>query len=151
MRPVLLALALWQGVSTPFSLKPEPPRHVRVATSSTVDRAGRVSLFLDVAPMPGIHVYAPGARDYKPIGLAIAPQSGLMVGKLTYPKSETLMDGTERVPVFNAAFRLTQPITAGDSASSPLIVTGTVDYQACDDRLCYKPESIAVSWTLARD
>ena len=151
MRSLLLALVLLQAASTPFLLKPEPPRHVRVATSSAVDRAGRVSLFLDVTPMPGIHVYAPGAKDYKPIGLAIAPQPGLMVGKLTYPKSEMLMDGTERVPVFNAPFRLTQPITAGASASSPLVVTGTVDYQACDDRLCYKPESIAVSWAVSRD
>jgi hypothetical protein len=28
-------------------------------------------------------------------------------------------------------------------------LTGTLDYQACDDKQCFTPASIPVSWTLA--
>ena len=28
-------------------------------------------------------------------------------------------------------------------------VTGTLSYQACDDRLCYAPQSLPVSFTLS--
>jgi hypothetical protein len=29
-----------------------------------------------------------------------------------------------------------------------LTVTGTLDYQACDDKICYIPVSLPLSWTL---
>ena len=32
-----------------------------------------------------------------------------------------------------------------------LTVSGTLDYQACDDRLCFTPVSIPVSFTLDLD
>jgi hypothetical protein len=29
-----------------------------------------------------------------------------------------------------------------------IVVAGKVTYQACDDRVCYPPESAPVSWTV---
>jgi hypothetical protein len=29
-----------------------------------------------------------------------------------------------------------------------LTVKGSLEYQACDDKICYNPESIPLSWTL---
>jgi len=28
-------------------------------------------------------------------------------------------------------------------------ITGTLEYQACDDKLCYNPTSVPLSWTVA--
>ena len=28
-----------------------------------------------------------------------------------------------------------------------ITVSGTLDYQACDDKVCYNPASVPVSWT----
>ena len=33
-------------------------------------------------------------------------------------------------------------------APGPVIVSGTFEYQACDDRVCYAPKKVAVSWPL---
>lgn len=111
----------------------------------------RAMLFIDVTPNPNIHVYAPGAKDYIPITVKFEPQANLKIGKLTYPKSEivTLLD--EKVPVFQKPFRLTQEVTVLGSLNSgaTVPVKAKVEWQACDDKVCYAPESADVSWMLA--
>src|SRR5437773_9935116 len=57
------------------------------ATASPAS-AEKLSLVLEMTPNPGIHVYAPGAKDYLPVKLTLKPQPDIRVGKLTYPKSE---------------------------------------------------------------
>jgi DsbC/DsbD-like thiol-disulfide interchange protein len=111
---------------------------------------GKVTLFLDVTPKPGIHVYAPGSKDYIPISVKLDQAAGIKPGKLTYPKSEMMTFGDEKVPVFQKAFRLTQEITLDKSvaASGTLTVAGTVHLQACDDRVCFPPENVPVKWTV---
>jgi DsbC/DsbD-like thiol-disulfide interchange protein len=113
--------------------------------------AGKVTLFLDVTPKPGIHVYAPGSKDYIPISVKIDPVAGIKPGKLTYPKSEMMTFGEEKVPVFQKPFRLTQDIVLDKSAATggTVSVAGTVHLQACDDRVCFPPENVPVKWTVA--
>src|SRR6187551_2298518 len=61
----LLVVALgFQAGASMLTPRDAAPKHLRVATSaSAADAAPRakVSLFVDVTPAPGIHVYAPGA------------------------------------------------------------------------------------------
>jgi hypothetical protein len=72
------------------------------------------------------------------------------VGKLSYPKSELVTLLEEKVPVFQKPFRLMQEVTVLGSLKSgaTVPVKGTVEWQACDDKVCYAPESADVSWTL---
>ena len=122
--------------------------------SATSAKAGsKVSLFVDVVPNRGIHVYAPGAVNYQVIAVTLDPSPRIVVaGKAAYPKSEILFFEplNERVPVFEKPFRITQDITLARSAKagSTLTVKGTVAYQACDDKVCFFPDSVPVSWTL---
>jgi DsbC/DsbD-like thiol-disulfide interchange protein len=130
-----------------------PKQHIAVtATASpTTARAGaKVSLFVDVVPDAGIHVYAPGAKDYQPIAIAIEPRAEMTAGRIVYPKSEMLSFDGESVPVFQKPFRLTQDVTLAKSAKpgTKLTVVGKVDYQACDDKVCFIPASLPVSWTI---
>jgi DsbC/DsbD-like thiol-disulfide interchange protein len=110
----------------------------------------RLSLVVDVTPKPGIHVYAPGSKDYIPITVKLNAQPQLKAGKVAYPKSEMMTFADEKVPVFEKPFRLTQEVTLDKSAKAgdTVTVAGTVHYQACDDRVCYPPESAPVSWTV---
>jgi hypothetical protein len=130
------------------------PLHATVAAGPEnlgVSPGTKAMLFIDVTPNPNIHVYAPGAKDYIPITVKFEPQANVKVGKLTYPKSEmvTLLD--EKVPVFQKPFRLTQEVTVLGSLSSgaSVPVKASVQWQACDDKVCYPPESTDVTWTLA--
>jgi DsbC/DsbD-like thiol-disulfide interchange protein len=130
------------------------PGHAAVAASPSEvsGKAGeKIMLFVDVTPKPGIHVYAPGNEDYIPITVKVAAQPEVKAGKLAYPKAETATIADEKVQVFQKPFRLTQEIALDKSAKpgSTVVVAGTVNFQACDDKVCFPPESAPVSWSVA--
>ena len=156
MSHVRMNIVMHIAVLTAFLLQlinpvPKPGHATITGSPADVDgKAGaRLSLFVDVTPKPGIHVYAPGSNDYIPITVKLNPQAPLKAGKLAYPKSELMTFADEKVPVFQKPFRLTQDVTLDKSLKpGPTVITGTVNYQACDDRVCYAPESAAVTWTV---
>ena len=131
----------------------EGSKHATI-TAAPVDlggpAGGKLMLFVDVTPKAGIHVYAPGSKDYIPITLKLTSPADLKAGKLTYPKSELMSFADERVPVFQKPFRLTQEITLAKSAKpgTTVNIAGTVNLQACDDKVCYPPENVPVSWNV---
>ena len=132
-----------------------PPKHLTVATSAsaaTAKAGAKVSLFVDVAPNPGIHVYAPGAKDYVPIAMTVGPQTHATVGKTIYPRSELLFFAPlkETVPVYQKPFRLTRELVLLRTVKpgTTFTLTGTVEYQACDDKVCFVPASAPVSWQI---
>jgi DsbC/DsbD-like thiol-disulfide interchange protein len=130
-------------------------KHAAIATAPATPTAaagGKVALFVDMTPNPGVHVYAPGAKDYLPVKVTLKPQADLKVGKITYPKSEMVFFAplNETVPVYQKAFRLEQEVTLAKSvkAGSTVTIAGTLDFQACDDKVCFVPESVPVNWTV---
>jgi DsbC/DsbD-like thiol-disulfide interchange protein len=160
MRALLIALVstatLGAQAAPNLSFRGQPrPLHASVTAGPVnlgVAPGGKVMLFIDVTPNPNIHVYAPGAKDYIPISVKLEPQTNVKFGKLAYPKAEmvTLLD--ERVPVFQKPFRLTQEVTIIGGTLKPgdaVPVKGVVEWQACDDKVCYPPESAPVNWSLA--
>lgn len=125
--------------------------HLSVAASAStasVERGKRLTLFLDVAPNRSIHVYAPGAADYLPVAFKLDPQPGVTIGAVEYPKSEILFFEplNERVPVYQKPFRLARRITVTSPLPTPLTLKGTFDYQACDDKVCFVPKSVDLKW-----
>ena len=127
-----------------------------------LDREGRVksrfSIALEVTPKPRIHVYAPGASGYRVIGVTIAPQPFVRILPLEYPKSETYFFKplNERVPVYAKPFTLVQELIlegypeaqAALRGKESVTLAGTLDYQACDDKVCFNPTSVPLAWTL---
>jgi DsbC/DsbD-like thiol-disulfide interchange protein len=130
------------------------PGHATIVASPTAvngTAGAKLSLFVDVTPKTNIHVYAPGTEFYIPITVKLNPQPEIKPGKIAYPKSETMTLLNEKVPVFQKPFRLTQEVTLDKSAKpgATVTVSGTVNYQACDDAVCYPPESAPVTWTVS--
>jgi DsbC/DsbD-like thiol-disulfide interchange protein len=127
-------------------------------SDSTVALGTRFSLALDITPKPGMHVYAPGATGYKVITLNITPQPHVRTASLRYPASEIyhFKPLNERVPVYQRPFSLVMEVVPEAttearkalSGQSELVISGTLDYQACDDRICYNPVSLPLSWKL---
>jgi DsbC/DsbD-like thiol-disulfide interchange protein len=128
------------------------PAHITVTTSVATpapELGGAVKLYVDVTPQPKIHVYAPGAADYQPIKVTVDAQPGITIRELHYPKAGLLVNEFEKVPVYDKPFRLVQDVTVPSKPSSGKItVTGKVEYQACDDEVCYKPATIPISWQI---
>jgi len=135
--------------------------HLEIASYLTDQVAApgtRFSVVLDIKPGRRIHVYARGVADYKPIALTIQPQPGLIVKTLQYPKSEEYFFRplNERVPVYRKPFSLVQDMTLDPSReAAPILrglktmtITARLDYQACDDKLCFPLESVPLTWTI---
>jgi hypothetical protein len=135
--------------------------HVTVtsyATDDLVAQGTHFSLVLDVTPGPRVHVYAPGASDYKPVAISLQPQSGLVLKAPRYPKSEDYFFKPlrEHVPVYQHPFRIAQDVTLDPSREgtvalkdvTSLTIIGRFDYQACDDKVCFTPRSMPLTWTI---
>ena len=89
----------------------------------------------------------------------IQPQRFVRVLSLKYPTSEIYFFKplNERVPVYQKPFTLVQEVIlegqpeaqAAFRGKDSLTLTGTLDYQACADPLCFNPVSVPLSWTVA--
>jgi len=128
------------------------------ATDSTVAAGTHFSLVLDVRPAPGVHVYAPGVTGYKPIALSIQSQPGIVIRGAQYPQSEDyhFKPLNEHVQVFQRPFRIVQDVAIDASAQgqaalkdmAALTIKGVLNYQACDDKVCFTPQSVPLAWTV---
>lgn len=136
---------------------PVETRHLTITTSVTpaAGKPGqRVVLNIDVAPKPKMHVYSPDqpkGQDYIPVALTVDTGDGFKLEKPRYPASEKLFFEPlkETQHVYSKPFRITQPIVVTrDIAAAPLTITGTVRYQACDDAICYLPQTVKVKWEI---
>ncbi len=148
-----MLITLWLALVAQLVSPAPKPGHAAVQSSPgevNGTAGGKLALFVDVTPKAGIHVYAPGSNDYIPITVKLNAAPEIKAGKLAYPKSEMMTFADEKVPVFQKPFRLTQDVTVDKSVKpgSTVTVSGTVNYQACDDRVCYPPESAPVTWTV---
>jgi hypothetical protein len=162
MAVVMVAVSLWfapalaeRRPATQSFLRNQPDRVVVDAAASEEEaRTGHpFSVTVRVAPLKGIHVYAPGNPDYIPVSLSLEPQPGLAYGEPTFPAAEDYFFAPlkEVVKVYSKAFTITQPVQVatdlgkGKDATVPMTITGTLRYQACDDRVCFPPQSAPVS------
>ena len=127
-------------------------------SDATAAPGRRVSLTVRVTPGPKIHVYAPGQQGYLPVGLRIDSNAAFRTHPLVYPPSRVFefVPLKEKVQVYDKPFGLRQDITLSLSADvrqratagETLTITGAFDYQACDDKICYRPETLPLEWKL---
>lgn len=131
------------------------PQQASVTTSSSAASARpgeRIVLWADVAPNPKMHVYAEGAKGFTAAALALTPNPAVAFGKPSYPKA-SLIDvpgETVKVPAYSGPFRIAVPLTVTATAKrgDTLTLGGALNYQACDDVLCYPVSVLPVLWTI---
>lgn len=120
------------------------------ASDAAVAPGERIALTLDLDLNPGMHVYAPGVEGYIPIDWKMQDSPGASARPPVFPHSEKLYLKAigETVPAYRGHFRLTRDITIEPpDASGKLTVSGSLRYQACDDRVCYIPQELHLTWT----
>jgi DsbC/DsbD-like thiol-disulfide interchange protein len=154
---VMFGLVL--SAQAPASLRNDT-MHLTVNTSisdADVVAGKKLSLTFDITPKRGMHVYAPGKHDYQVIAVKIDPQPWMKVAPTTYPPSEIyhFKELDEKVETYGKPFKLIQDVTVLATpaakkalAAAPIKLTGKLEYQACDDKVCYAPTRIPVSFEL---
>lgn len=146
---------------TPVNATKIAGAHVDVMTypsDAAVAPGNRFAVVVQVEPHSGVHVYAPGATGYRVVALTVTPQPAVRVLPPAYPKSELYFFKPlkERVPVFQKPFTLVQDLVlegtpaaqASYKGKESLTLTGSLEYQACDDKVCFNPVAVPLTWTI---
>lgn len=179
--PVAVALATIAAISGPQAADPSQvqpsaaelflrkapdgstdTRHLTLTTSvspASATPGAPVTLFVDIAPKPKMHVYAPEQKDVIPVTLVVTPDESIRIGARRFPPSEAYffapLKETQRV--YSKPFRIAQDVRVADTpgvrkrarGGAPLTISGTVRYQACDETICYLPQEVPVTWRIA--
>ena len=126
-------------------------------SSTEITPGQKLSLSFDITPKRLMHVYAPGKHDYQVIAVKLDPQPWMKVAPTTYPPSEIyyFKELDEKVETYGKPFKLVQDVTVLNTAdakkalaASPIKLSGRLEYQACDDKVCYAPTKIPVNFAL---
>ena len=135
--------------------------HLTVISSlseTTAVPGKKLSIAFEVTPKKNMHVYAPGKHDYQVIAVKIDPQPWLKAQPTSYPPSEIyhFKELDEKVEAYSKPFKIVQDVTVLDTpaarkqlaSGTALKLTARLEYQACDDKVCYAPARIPVSFAL---
>ena len=125
-----------------------PHLDARAVSTVRVAADGAATLVVLVTPKPRMHVYSADVDGYVPFTLTVQPQPGMSVGKVVYPSSELYVfpPTGESSRAYMKPFKLAVPLrfatgvraeAQGSTSGTPGVVT--LRYQACDDRVCYRP------------
>jgi len=123
-----------------------------------IEPGGRASITIDVTPRASMHVYAPGSI-YRPFSISIEPNALLRVHDPVYPKPTRYVFKplNEEILVYSAPFRIVLDINALEmvagkvqrpSRAGQTTIKGKLEYQACDDTVCYLPTSVPLEWNM---
>jgi DsbC/DsbD-like thiol-disulfide interchange protein len=93
--------------------------------------------------VPGCHVNSNKPHDDFLIPLRLTWEaSGVKPGETVYPTAQEAQVGEGKLSVFTGDFDLKTPITVPSGAAPGTItLTATLHYQACNDRMCFRPSA----------
>jgi DsbC/DsbD-like thiol-disulfide interchange protein len=151
---VAVSVALVTSAAGQSLFRNQPARlAVEARVEGTLDSPARaVQLTLAATPLPNVHVYAPGNADYIPVSVAVTPVEGLTIGDPAFPPGEPYFFAPlkQAVTVYSKPFTIRVPVKATaaflkdrrSGSSDPVPLKGVVSYQACDDKVCFPPQTL---------
>jgi thioredoxin:protein disulfide reductase len=121
---------------------------------TTALRAGTtVRLAMRVELSPELHVQSntPSEKTFIPTVLTVEPPAGVTVDELVYPAPQALRQ--EGIPdplsVYGHDFYIGVQLTlASNVAPGALVIPARLRYQACNDRVCFRPVTAAQPWVV---
>lgn len=131
-------IAVTMAPAAPITVTPGKPAHVELQF--------RVS--------PGYHINSnkPNSDLLIPTVLKLDAQTGLLVGKVTYPEGENLtfpFAPNEKLNVYTGDFAITAQISAAKSTpAGHYRIHGQLTSQACDNKACYPPKNLPVAFDI---
>ncbi len=104
---------------------------------------------VQVRLQPGFHVNSnePLEQYLIPTSLEFAPLPGVNVNGLAYPEPILLVTGGSETPlaVFEEEFAIGVAMELDPAlATGEHVLLGQLNYQACDDKVCYRPDKLTV-------
>jgi thiol:disulfide interchange protein DsbD len=123
---------------------PAPAELLTIAPKLEVRAPGEGSLEIRVTLAPGWHVnsHEPSEEYLIATNATLDPASGVRFGEATYPPGKTMDFAFSESPlsVYEGTFSIAVPVTWDASRPEPAL-SGSLEYQACDDKRCLAPAS----------
>ena len=110
----------------------------------------RILVLADFEMYDKVHLYAPGS-SYRAVDIKIADNPALMAGELSLPEPEMIYLEAidETVPVYHGNVRVNREVTLSPHYDgSSITIDAMLEYQTCDDELCYPPDRMPISFEL---
>ncbi|MBX3180378.1 MAG: thioredoxin family protein [Candidatus Hydrogenedentes bacterium] len=144
---VLIAIAALLAVSPVAAQGPEvkysfAPETTEAAPGSTFRAAIQFTL------NEGFHVnsHTPLESFYIPTVVEIAAENGFSAQQVVYPEHVLFNLEGEELAVYEHAFNIGLVIEVGaDVAPGEYTLKGTFRYQACDDKMCFPPDTLELA------
>ena len=123
---------------------------VRLSAPEAVSAARKQTVTFDViATMkPGYHVASNIAPAY-PLKVSLLENPAAQLQNVAFPAPKSHKLGDETLSVFDGEFRL--KLTLKIPPNAPVgrtMMTSKVSYQACDDRMCLRPDTMELKFPL---
>jgi hypothetical protein len=119
-------------------------------SQETLSGGHRIFLLADFELYDKVHLYAPGS-SYRAVDIKIADNPALLAGELGLPEPEMiyLEAINETVPVYHGKVRVNREVTLSPHyQGSAITIDAILEYQTCDDELCYPPDRMPISFEL---
>ena len=128
-----------------FAAAPKPEEILTVAARIVPASAAAGSVRIDAQIADSFHVnsHKPSEDYLIPTSVSLTLPAGVQAGEPKYPAGAMKKFSFSEKPlsVYEGRFSIEVPVTWGGSGAVP--VSGKLDFQACNDRQCYAPASIA--------
>jgi thiol:disulfide interchange protein DsbD len=150
----LLAFAVALAGTTASGQMRRPKAEVAPYTAATTIAAGSTTRVALTVTLPeGLHVQSDAPRDPSliPTVLTVEAPAGVTVRNLIYPAPTDFEQAGAPQPlaVFEREFVTGAELAISEDANrGELIIPGRLRYQACDDRLCFAPQTATFQWTI---
>jgi thiol:disulfide interchange protein len=154
MRGLAAAVALLIVAPTLVSAQFRGPRaELNPLVESEVRAGGTARAALEVRLPPQLHVQSNAPRDPAliPTELTFSPPAGVRATELVFPEATDFQQAglPEPLAVFEHEFAIgVQFAVAEGTASGTIEIPGRLRYQACDDKVCFPPQTADVRWAL---
>jgi thiol:disulfide interchange protein DsbD len=128
-----------------------PRAEVTPHAAATVPAGTTTRVAVTVTLPVGLHVQSDAPRDPSliPTVLTVDAPAGVSVAHLIYPTPTDFEQAGQPQPlaVFEHEFVAGAELAiAADAAQGDLVIPGRLRYQACDDRVCFAPQTATVEW-----
>jgi thioredoxin:protein disulfide reductase len=148
-----VTLLLTLGVSLAFGQRPPEATITPFVEAVEVRPGTSTRVALRVSLPEGLHVQSDRPRDSSliPTVLTVEPPQGVRVEQLVYPHpTDFAQQGQEQpLAVFEREFVLGAELAIGpDLAAGDLVIPARLRYQACDDKVCFRPVTATITWTV---
>jgi cytochrome c biogenesis protein CcdA/DsbC/DsbD-like thiol-disulfide interchange protein len=124
-----------------------------LVSASGVTPGSRIRVALDVKLPEGFHIQSNAPRDPTliPTTLTLEPVDGVTGVEVVFPPSRDFVQEGSPQPlaVFEREFVIgVELLVASNAAPGEVRVPARLRYQACDDKVCFKPAIADVAWAL---